>query len=192
MRDEINKVGLALFKNGHDPVLVGSACASLYTGGVLRTGCIEFVINRFEIEKVAKAMRSAGYETRGEKVFYSRAKECEVILETPPLVVGDHEVEKIRELKIPFGQIKMLTPTDCVRHRLASYYHFGDKDAFSQAVRIARNQKVDLELIKRWSEWEWAGDKCLEFLKEVEVKKPAKSSAKKKGSKKPAKKRRRP
>ena len=55
--------------------------------------------------------------------------------------------------------IKILSPTDCVKDRLASYIHFKAPEGLDQAVLVAKNQDVNLSSIKKWCKnenAEWA------------------------------------
>jgi hypothetical protein len=47
----------------------------------------------------------------------------------------------------------MLSPTNCIKDRLASYYFLDDKQSLDQAIKVYKKKKeiVDLKEIKRWS-----------------------------------------
>jgi len=55
--------------------------------------------------------------------------------------------------------LKLLSPTDCVKDRLAAYYHWNDMQSLGQAVLVCRAAKVDLKEVKRWSMLEGMGGK---------------------------------
>ena len=42
-------------------------------------------------------------------------------------------------------------PTHCVMDRLAAFYHWNDYESLQQALMVARQQKIDLHEIKKWS-----------------------------------------
>ena len=63
----------------------------------------------------------------------------------------------------------MLSPTDCVKDRLAAYYFWNDQQALEQAKLVAKNQPVDLDEIRRWSEVEDQLDKFKEIKRDLEV-----------------------
>ncbi|HEY2810753.1 MAG TPA: hypothetical protein VGJ00_05140 [Rhabdochlamydiaceae bacterium] len=65
----------------------------------------------------------------------------------------------------PFGQIELLIPTDCVKDRLASFFHWNDRQALEQAVMVFQDQKVNLKAVERWSKAENHRDKFEEFIK---------------------------
>lgn len=46
--------------------------------------------------------------------------------------------------------LKILTPTDCVKDRLASYIHFRARECLEQAVLVARAQTADSEAVEAW------------------------------------------
>ena len=71
-----------------------------------------------------------------------------------PLTVGQEPVKVIDEVKLETGILKVISPTDSVKDRLAAYYHWGDQQGLKQALLITRTKKVDLDEVKRWSEHE--------------------------------------
>ncbi|PIS03394.1 MAG: hypothetical protein COT85_00330 [Chlamydiae bacterium CG10_big_fil_rev_8_21_14_0_10_42_34] len=63
----------------------------------------------------------------------------------------------------------MLTPTDSVKDRLASYYHWNDLQGLEQAIHIYQeiSNKIDLKQVKSWSEKEGQNDKYHIFLDRI-------------------------
>jgi hypothetical protein len=63
----------------------------------------------------------------------------------------------------------MLTPTDCVKDRLASYYHWSDKQGLDQAILVSKDnlEKIDIKEIERWSKQENCLEKFSFFFKEL-------------------------
>lgn len=51
-------------------------------------------------------------------------------------------------------KIKILSPTDCVKDRLASYIHFKSRECFDQAVMVAKKHPINYESVKRWCKGE--------------------------------------
>jgi hypothetical protein len=59
----------------------------------------------------------------------------------------------------------MLTATDAVKDRLASYYHWGDRQGLEQAIDICVEvTSVDLLEVKRWSIKEGFHKRYEEFI----------------------------
>jgi len=75
------------------------------------------------------------------------------IIEFPPgpLSVGAEPVRQIQELDYSTGRLELLSPTDCVKDRLAAYYHWDDRQCLAQAVLVAQAKDADIKEIGRWS-----------------------------------------
>ncbi len=68
-----------------------------------------------------------------------------------PLAIGDEPPSEISSLRFSTGNLRLLSPTDSVKDRLAAYYHWKDKQSLEQAILIARNRTIDVEEVRRWS-----------------------------------------
>lgn len=69
------------------------------------------------------------------------------------------------EVSVEGTKIKILSPTDCVRDRLAGYMYFKSRDNFDQAVLVALKHPVSMIKIKKWCESEKHLDVFEEFVK---------------------------
>ena len=65
--------------------------------------------------------------------------------------------------------LKLLTPTDSVKDRLAAYYHWNDQQSLEQALLVCKEQKVDFKNIREWSNKEGMIDKFIEFKNEYDL-----------------------
>ena len=56
------------------------------------------------------------------------------------------------EIEIEGRRLRLLSPTDCVKDRLAGYIHWHSRANFDQALLICRSQaeRVDLNRVERW------------------------------------------
>jgi hypothetical protein len=81
-----------------------------------------------------------------------------------PLTVGEEPVRHVDEIVLSTGTLRVISPTDCVKDRLAAFYHFGDRQGLMQASMVASQNKVDIEEIRRWSKGEDQSAKFKEFL----------------------------
>jgi hypothetical protein len=54
-------------------------------------------------------------------------------------------------MKFRTGTLRIISPTDCIKDRLAHYYHWGDRQCLQQAILVASRHKVDLDVIQSWS-----------------------------------------
>lgn len=163
VREAAAVVSCHLAKAGHDPVLVGQTCAFIY--GAKKEACdrLEFSIKDYEPERVRLLMAKIGFRNSEEHMFTRENSPFNVLLSTFPILIGDYPVDDFGLIKTSKGNFKALTPTDCVKQRLSSFYRFCDEGALEEAARVARRQRIDMEAVKRWSEWEWSGDKFAIF-----------------------------
>ncbi len=143
-----------LHANGIDCVLTGGACVTIYTTSRYRSYDLDFV------EKVGSS-RKRIREVLAELDFfeenrYFRHPYTKFFLEFPagPLSVGSEPVRATVTLEFPTGQLVLLSPTDCVKDRLAAYYHWNDRQSLGQALLVAENNAIDIREIRRWSEAE--------------------------------------
>jgi len=146
-------------------VLVGGACVAIYSNNRYLSYDLDFIT--FERGgKIKKALLELGFETRGK--YFSRS-DCPYFIEfvSPPIAVGEELVETFKTLRTPFGQLELLTPTDCVKDRLPSFFHWDDRQALEQAIMVFEDQIVNLKEIKRWAKAENHLDKLEEFLMSI-------------------------
>jgi|GEM_PF-4859020 len=60
-------------------------------------------------------------------------------------------VRDIMEKAFSTGVLRLLSPTDCVKDRLAAYYRWNDRQSLQQAILVARMCDINLDEIERWS-----------------------------------------
>jgi hypothetical protein len=153
-----------LRENGIDVVLSGGACVAIYT----RNKYVSLDLDMIEIypgkkRVIRDSMNKMGFYEEGRHFKHPDSK---FIIEFPqgPLSIGDEKVTQVVELDFSTGTLKLLSPTDCVKDRLAAFYHWGDKQCLAQAILVAQDHKIDLQEIKRWS---YVEGKQVEFQKIV-------------------------
>jgi len=110
---------------------------------------------------IKKAMEELGFHEKN-RFFYHPQTRFSVEFPPVPLAVGDEFIRNPDVLSLSTGKLPLLSPTDCVKNRLAGYYHWNDFQSLEQASLVANAQKIDLAEIKRWSEKE---GKAEEFKK---------------------------
>ncbi len=140
-----------LDKNGVNAVLSGGAAVSIHTGSRYQSFDLDFVervpSKRRQLKEV---LSQIGFV---EKARYFEHPESEFFVDFPagPLAVGREPVKDVEELVFPTGRLTLLSPTDCVKDRLAAYYHWDDNQSLDQALLVAECKPVDLEEVCRWS-----------------------------------------
>lgn len=161
-------VAFHLSKAGIESVLVGGAVVAIYTKGAYRSGDLDFVTGAGTHTQVQATLEELGFQkVRGR--HFEHPDCAHIIIEFPPGPVSIGEDFKIHpdEKKIEGQVIKILSPTDCIRDRLASYIHFNAHDCLDQAVLVAKTQPFDLEKVRKWCINEDAKDKFESFRSRI-------------------------
>jgi hypothetical protein len=121
------------------------------------------------VTKLDETMSELGFKKHGRHFINPECKHLFVEFPGgPPLGIGEDNTIIPDEVDVSGTIIKILSPTDCVKDRLASYIHFKAPEGLDQAVLVAKNQAVNLASIKKWCKGEkaeWAFDDLLEKLK---------------------------
>lgn len=159
------RVCQGLADRGIAAVLTGGAVVSIYSDNEFQSDDLDF-ISPASLERLKAVMQELGFHQEEGKYFSH--PDTQFLIEFPPapIMLGgryipEHEVGAI---KTEVGLLRILTPTQCVMDRLASFYHWNDYQSLLQALAVARKQPVDLEQVKQWSAAENAADKYQKFL----------------------------
>jgi len=143
----------ALENEGIDTVLSGGCCVELYSHGRYTSDDID-LIDRYNggHRKIKEIMKKIGFKEYSMKRYFVH-EDTSFFVEFPrgPLGVGDTPVQEIATRKSETGILKLLTPTDCIKDRLAAFYHWDDTQSLEQAVWVAQANDFDMESIKVWS-----------------------------------------
>jgi len=150
-----------------DSVLVGGACVSIYSKNRYESYDLDYVTHE-DMKKIVPALKELNFQKKGK---YFVHPECPYFIDfvSPPVAIGDEPVEEFEEFPTSLGHIKMLSPTDSIKDRLASYYYWGDSESLQQAIDIYSevSQKINLDELKRWSKKEKFSNKYKAFLKGI-------------------------
>lgn len=160
-----------LTRNGIDAVLTGGACVSIYSRNKYISADLDFVLISFEKkDDLDKVMQAAGFYLEGG-AFKHEDTPFFVEFLPPPPSVGEEPVKEISVMKKRGLSLKLLSPTDCIKDRLAAYYHWNDRQSLEQALLVGKAKPFDLEEIRRWSVKEKMGDKLEVFRTRLKRKK---------------------
>lgn len=143
-----------LKKYGVEAVLSGGACVTIYSQNKYFSPDLDFIESgRTPRRKLKNLLGKIGFF---EERRYFRHPETGFFLEFPtgPLTVGREPVKETVMLHFSTGVLKIISPTDCVKDRLAAYYHWGDRQSLEQAIMVVRDNAVNLNEVERWSEAE--------------------------------------
>jgi hypothetical protein len=159
----------ALRDAGITVTLTGGACVTIWSDGKYVSHDLDFVEEGpVPRRKVRDALDALGFAPQGRHFVHP---DTVFFVEFPsgPLMVGDQRVQRVIERSTPAGMLRLLSPTDCVKDRLAAFFHWNDRQSLEQAVLVANAQKVDLDDVRRWSKAERQEQKFLLFDKALKV-----------------------
>ncbi len=139
-------------------VLSGGAAVGIYSNGEYVSGDIDLVNARFASrDNIENSMNKIGFILYGRHFEHP---ETDHIVEFPPgpLQFGDGMVQSTNEIEFDTGTLRIISPTDCIKDRLAHYYHWGDRQCLKQAILVASKHEVNLDEIQEWSKLEGKSD----------------------------------
>jgi hypothetical protein len=143
-----------LKEHGIEVVLSGGACVTIYSKNKYISEDLDFIESgSTPRRKLKKVLGELGFS---EENRYFKHPETRFFLEFPsgPLAVGREPVKETVLLHFSTGFLRITSPTDCVKDRLAAYYHWGDRQSLEQAVMVFKDNAVDLREVERWSKAE--------------------------------------
>ena len=154
----------ALIEKDIHVVLSGGSCVEIYSKGVYTSWDLD-LINQYNehYKKILSIMVELGFKEHNKYFVHEDTK---YFIEFPsgPLGVGDAPVEDIAKINTEAGVLRLLTPTDCIKDRLAAYYHWDDEQSLQQALWVALCNDCDLDSIKKWSIKEREEKKFANFM----------------------------
>lgn len=159
-----------LEKEGIDVILVGGACVTIYSNNIYQSYDLDFIIYE-DLRKVEKALHPHGFEYKSKCFVH---KECPWVIEfvSPPVAVGGELIYDFAKTKTKMGTVKMLRPIDCIKDRLASFYHWNDRQGLEQAIDVSISVKnIDIEELRHWSGKEGFTKEFEEYLSLYEIRK---------------------
>ncbi|MHB8835239.1 MAG: hypothetical protein ACYC9Y_05970 [Candidatus Methylomirabilia bacterium] len=157
-----------LRKGGVEVLLVGESCVSLYTENRYLSYDLDFITHS-SLREIEPRLGKIGFQRKSTRHF-SR-DDCPFFIEfvAPPAAIGNEPVREKAILQTKSGRIVMLTPTDCVKDRLAAWYHWKDPQSLEQALLVAASQKVKLTEVRRWSAREGFKERYRTFEKRLKI-----------------------
>jgi hypothetical protein len=140
-----------LKENSVEVVLSGGAATAYYSHNQYVSGDLDLV-NIYSVprKRFNQLMNGLGFY---EQARYFKHPESEFVIEFPPgpLTVGMEPVSEVETIPMATGTLRILSATDCVKDRLAAFYHWGDRQCLHQAIIVSGATPVNLAEIERWS-----------------------------------------
>lgn len=151
-----------LKSNGIKSVLVGGACVSIYSHNRYQSYDLDFATYE-EIKSIEKALAKIGFKRRGRQFSHDQ---CPYLIDfvNPPIAVGHEAIHEFSTVNTPTGSLQLLSPTDCIKDRLASFFHWDDIQGLEQALMVAEDHSIDLKDLKHWAKKEGFEKKMNQFL----------------------------
>jgi hypothetical protein len=158
-------VGAALADAGTIAVLSGGGAATVYAPESNQSRDLDFILGfRSALMGASKQpLIDLGFEERGA-TFYHPAIPFSVEFPAGPLAIGDELITEWDTLEENQRVLNILTPTDCVRDRLAWFVYYNDFRAVDQAVAVAARQPFHLDVVRDWCGREGAAQKFDVFM----------------------------
>lgn len=149
-------------------ILVGGGCVTIYSNNRYQSYDLDFVTYE-DMSKVRKVLMGEGFK---EKNRYFKHHKCPYIIEfvTPPVAIGKDPIHHFERIKTKLGTIKLLRLEDSVKDRLASFFHWNDREGLEQAMDICLERKVDLNEVKIWADNEGYLEKFNTFHQDLKKK----------------------
>jgi len=159
-------VSEALQRAGIDAVLGGGGAVTQYSDNEYMSTDLDFITTERN-KRIAPILAELGFEPRGREFAHPESR---FFVEFPPgpLSFGDRFVDNSDTtiLSTQYGQIRIITPTQCVMDRLAWFLHGHDKQAQDQALMVARRQQIDWDAVFEWALQEGIDAALIEKLRE--------------------------
>lgn len=139
-----------LEKGGVSATLSGGGCVTIYSNNRFMSNDLDFITNgSVAQEEVRIIMLNAGFKQDGR---YFKHEDSKFFVEFPtgPLMVGSERITNVRTIKTTEGDLKLLSPTDCIKDRLISYFVWNDKQGLEQAITVTNNNTIDFNDLNKW------------------------------------------
>lgn len=158
-------ISSALEEAGIEAILSGGGAVTLYSSSQYMSKDLDFVTSERNA-KIAPIIRPFGFELQGRQFMHP---EAQYFIEFPPgpLAFGDRYVEgsETTIFKTDWGNIRIITPTQCVMDRIAWFVHGNDAQSRAQAILVARHQEIDWKAVYEWAESDGIDLSVIEAIK---------------------------
>lgn len=158
----------ALLAAGITTTLSGGGCVAIWSKGKYVSRDLDFIEEGLVPRRKVKAVLAALGFVEKRRYFVHPDTAFFIEFPTGPLTVGDERVHKVAIRHTTAGRLRLLSPTDCVKDRLAAYFHWDDRQALEQAMLVSRAQQIDMVDLRRWAAAEGATDKLDDFERLLE------------------------
>ncbi|MHB8147517.1 MAG: hypothetical protein ACYDGM_09715 [Vulcanimicrobiaceae bacterium] len=150
---------------GTTVVLSGGSAATFYVPEAYQSRDADFIVTlRGDRREGGAVMTALGYTERQSGLYVHAENRFTVEFPAGPLAIGNERITTWHTATRSGEILHVLSRTDCVRDRLASFYFFADRSALAAAVAVYQSGEVDDLLLKEWSTREREERAFAEFL----------------------------
>lgn len=136
---------------GIDVVLSGGASVAVYSQHKYVSKDLDFIAQfRIDSKKVSTAMNDLGFELKGNYYYHPQTPYFVEFISGPP-AIGKEPIEEVHEITMATGTIRIISPTDSVKDRLAAFYFWGDRQSLAQAILVSKSVSINLDSVEAWS-----------------------------------------
>jgi hypothetical protein len=161
------RVSQTLEAAGIKATLTGGGAVGIYTDNEYKSDDLDFVTAE-RTGPLSAALKPLGFTLSDDRRHFEHPG-TELFLEFPPspLEFGRRVVQHddIPRVDTRWGPLRVITPTLCVMDRLAAFWHWHDRQAWDQAVMVARHQNVDYSELAAYAREEGADPRDLDKLR---------------------------
>jgi len=158
----------ALESQGFVAVLAGGACVMIYAQGKYVSRDLDFVIApQDRLADVEMVLAGLGFRAEGRVYVHPEIEIAVDIGNRWPPSVGREILKPPAARSVSGYRLRMLSPTDCVKDRLAAFYHWDDRQSLEQAILVCLAQRVNMREVGRWSRAEGMEQRFLQFRSEL-------------------------
>lgn len=140
----------AMDRNGITAVLTGEGLAAVYAPDANESQTLHFVYPLTNASPSVETMRVLGFQRVADGVYRHSDHELTVKSVEGPIAIGEEVIQTWSTWHRQDLILHLLTPTDCVRDRLAAAIREDDIDPVQQAAEVAMRHPVDMDLIQNW------------------------------------------
>ena len=144
-----------LIENDIECVLTGGGAATVYAPEAYQSRDLDFILSYTSESRLASAqpLLDLGFVQK-QGMYKHSIIPFTVEFPAGPLAIGQEIITRWETLDEDGLKLNILTPTDCVRDRLAWFLFGKDYSALEQALSVASRHDIDLDLIRVWCEKE--------------------------------------
>ncbi len=155
--------------DGIEVILVGGSCVTIYSHNRYLSHDLDYVSHE-EFWKIEASLKKLGFIKKGRHFAHQN---CPFLIDfvSEPVAIGNEIIKRFKEIPTKYGSFKLLTVNDCVKDRLASFYHWNDRQGLDQAIEVSLDHKIDLKKIRAWSKKEGFEAKFSIFEQELKARK---------------------